>query len=337
MRATLVVLAGIACLVGSAPTRSDGTVGSSEIYVIHLDGSGRRHLTSSPLPDLAPVVSPDGRSIAFIRGIQWQGVGSVDSTDIWTMRLDGHGQAPFASGPHDELDPSWAPDSRTLAFVEVNYESCRPGERYCSETSVAIGGRAGRRRLVANAQAPQFASATKAIVFEDRINPNGKPRAISRISAGGRGYRVLTRWRVSAPAWKPVWSPDGRQVAFQQGAYVWLIRSDGRNKRRLAVGNTPVWSPNGARLALIDSKENLVDLAPSGASPRVVTSHVHDFAWSPNGKQFAVVRRAAGQLDQLYVVRANGRGLRAVTREPAGVLGRPAWARDGSKIFYTAA
>jgi Tol biopolymer transport system component len=211
LRATLVVLAPILVGLGE-PTQQHSAASAdaqaSEIYIIQTDGSGRRDISSSPSPDSGPVVSPDGKSIAFVRGAQWRGPNSVETADIWVMSLDGGRQVALASGPHDELSPSWAPDSRTLAFEDVNYEDCRPDERYCAHTSVALAGPAGRRTLRADSRAPRFSPARQVLVFEDRLTNNLKPRTISSISARGRGFRVLTRCPVSAPARRPVWSHD---------------------------------------------------------------------------------------------------------------------------------
>src|SRR5262245_13880855 len=56
---------------------------------------------------------------------------------------------------------------------------------------------------------------------------------------------------------RPVWSPDGTQVAFQNnhtGKYqIWIMNVDGSNPRQLSRGEAddrhPIWSPDGKSLA----------------------------------------------------------------------------------------
>lgn len=52
----------------------------------------------------------------------------------------------------------------------------------------------------------------------------------------------------------PVWSPDGRKIAFVREGDLYLMNSDGSEQRSLApgldLGNTaPIWSPDGSKLA----------------------------------------------------------------------------------------
>jgi Tol biopolymer transport system component len=83
-----------------------------EISVINADGSGLRRLTRNWNYDGAPVWSPDGRKILFVR---------FRDSDVYVMNADGSGQRnltrstthPFA---RDEA-PAWSPDGRKILFV----------------------------------------------------------------------------------------------------------------------------------------------------------------------------------------------------------------------------
>jgi Tol biopolymer transport system component len=51
----------------------------------------------------------------------------------------------------------------------------------------------------------------------------------------------------------PVWSPDGRWIAWGSWhgttAELWLMRSDGTEARKIADGLWPVWAPDSRRIA----------------------------------------------------------------------------------------
>jgi len=67
-------------------------------------------LTSIPEGATAPAWSPDGGEIVFERGI-W------DSTDLWSITIDGGGLRWLTGGPADDKDASWSPDGSQLAFA----------------------------------------------------------------------------------------------------------------------------------------------------------------------------------------------------------------------------
>ncbi|MGH7522358.1 MAG: hypothetical protein ACREMI_13870 [Gemmatimonadales bacterium] len=95
--------------------------GFSDLFLINRDGTGLRRLTSDKFADLHPSWSPDGHTIAFVtdRG------GDTDfdllrfgnlrialyHLDTGTMELLGNMDA------GKNINPVWAPDGRSLAFV----------------------------------------------------------------------------------------------------------------------------------------------------------------------------------------------------------------------------
>ena len=71
------------------------------------------------------------------------------------------------------------------------------------------------------------------------------------INPDGSGQRRLTRNTVRDSY--PVWSPDGRRIAFESNWQVWVMNADGSGQRRLtrngARNFAPAWSPDGQRIA----------------------------------------------------------------------------------------
>ncbi|HEV8304478.1 MAG TPA: BamA/TamA family outer membrane protein [Gemmatimonadales bacterium] len=95
--------------------------GLSDLFIINRDGTGMRRLTNDKYADLQPAWSPDGKTIAFAtdRGRETDfdelRFGKTQIAlyhlDTGTIELLGH----MEQG--NNINPAWAPDGRSLAFV----------------------------------------------------------------------------------------------------------------------------------------------------------------------------------------------------------------------------
>jgi Tol biopolymer transport system component len=86
--------------------------GTTDIFVMNADGSGRRRLANRWANEGNPVWSPDGEKIAF-------GVQNINgSTDIFVMNSDGTGRTHLASSPRYLQGATWSPDGKKVAFMK---------------------------------------------------------------------------------------------------------------------------------------------------------------------------------------------------------------------------
>ena len=115
-------------------------------------------------------------------------------------------------------------------------------------------------RAVTSFPGPQFDpdGHGRLLVFRDSragVNVNDD---IAVIRTDGTGYRNLTR-SPDANEWGPVWSPDGRRIAYSSDEngmpQLFVMNADGSNARQLSDvwGEYPAWSPDGSRIAFASS------------------------------------------------------------------------------------
>jgi Tol biopolymer transport system component len=210
------------------------------------------------------------------------------------------------------IQPSWSPTGRRLAFVNLN-----DGYLYVQDAH-------GRGRPIAGDpfhenQGPAWSPDGRRIAFSA-----GRHGArLMMIRPDGMGNRALTNGPFDT---NPAWSPDGTRIAFaRQGvaaATSVLILEVAGGAERLLVEDAsgPSWSPDGRFVVfsrrLGDRQRNLFVIGADGAGERRLTTYEgYDMqpAWSPDGAWVAFTRLAPGSTNaDIVAVRPNGTGLRVV-------------------------
>jgi Tol biopolymer transport system component len=292
-----------------------------DVWVVAPDGTGLRRLTKG-YDSRGPVWSPDGKKLAFTRQLPRY-------TGPYVINADGSGGKlvkvrPFGYGP------SWSPDGTRLAFTK----HVRAGKGTQTDIFVADLRRGGTRRLTtspADDHDANWAPKGERIAFiRTREGPLGETRAIYAVDArGGRPEQLSSEFFY--PGWRPssatgvAWAPDGRALVFavptatRPGLYVVRRRLVTR-LTRLENDQEPAWSPDGRTIAFVGLRPSrqpglFVSLIDSDGSDRRILSRNDGYlpTWAPDGTQVAFVgSNPNGTLD-VYVVDADGGGLRRLT------------------------
>jgi Tol biopolymer transport system component len=221
----------------------------------------------------------------------------------------------------------------------------------------------GARRLTRNAAlgGPVWSPDGRKLAFVERPERSGaacRPAGrcheeIYVINADGTGLRRLTRNAVFDG--NPVWSPDGRSIAFtrdrdRQTVSIYVMNADGSGQRMLTpnVRRRPwvelAWSPDWEKIAFVASGGHLgaadiFVINADGSGLRNVTNTVttsFDFAWSPDGRRIAYLEASPGKGGgPLSVVNADGTGKHPLKGTLMVDLGLPSWSPDGRTIAFT--
>jgi Tol biopolymer transport system component len=316
------------------------------LFVRGMAGLDRRQLTSGAAgSDIAPVWSPDGASIAFLR---------VEGEAAECMVIPAAGGAErkvadcAASTQLEEPLPAvaWTPDSRSL-LVALAVENQPP-----AIALVAAEGGVPKPLTKPPDGAP--GDSTPA------VSPDGKTVAFVRNSSaeeadifacdlsGGNLQRLTFDGRAVRGV---AWTPDGSHLVYaghRMGTWrLWRIPATGGNARDLAFARTgsefPAVASAGGRLAYTDSpKVTAIWRAPL-ATPTFGEQEVSLIrspgretapAYSPDGQKIADISDQTGN-DEIWISDAEGRQRKQLTHfDGRADTGNPQWSPDGKSLLF---
>jgi Tol biopolymer transport system component/DNA-binding winged helix-turn-helix (wHTH) protein len=293
--------------------------------------------------DSLPAISPDGKTLAFIRGLPDQ-----NETALFIVSTAGGESEKMASRPSTEgfglaVRPIWTPDGQeiiaavgkkdekgkymTLAAIDPRTRTAREpaAPRFIQITQMALAPDSGG--LLVAGQTEDSPSLNQIVYF------NFPGTAYTRITNDLNDYRELSL------------TADGKSMVTintDLQTNLWLLPGLD-TKRAVQVTNTNydgargvAWMPDGSLIYTSRSAESLDlwTLAPDGAKQQLTSFAGNNFhpAVSPDGKFIAFVSDRSGS-QSIWIANADGSDPVQLT---VGIeQTAPSWSPDGKGFAYT--
>jgi len=255
---------------------------TTNYYLADIDGSNERLIAPTGQSIFCPRISPDGRRIAFASAFEghWE---------VYLLNSDNSGLTNITKQFGLNIACSaWSSDNRQLIYsyeystkndiMSINIDS----SLQTNLTRINQVGLLGYNAFTAYAWAPQ----NDKIVFQSTRDGD---QEIYLINADGSNTERLTQ-NIGIDDYKPVWSPDGRWIAYTSSK---------------GVGS-------GSDIYLIDMQN------PLALRPVNITNDPNndtDAAWSPDSSMLLFVSDRGGNKD-IYLMDRNGSNVRKLIYTP---------------------
>lgn len=174
---------------------------------------------------------------------------------------------------------------------------------------------------------------------------------VYQMDSDGFGMRPLTP--EGQTALSPVWSPDGRRIAYTRlgagrgGVWVQTLATGEQVQvpgTETGLNITPMFSPDGRHIAYAHSDEKGTDIfvanvTERGSAQRLTVGRFADNlspTYSPDGRRIAFISTRSGP-PQLYVMGADGTDQELFAPFDYGSTGSsnaPEWSPDGSQVVF---
>jgi eukaryotic-like serine/threonine-protein kinase len=330
---------------------SDSSDGQSDIWIVPTPGGQPVRVTNDKAPDSNPVWTPDGQSIVYSstrNGLK----------QICQARLDGSQPVQLTVNDSNSTVLDVSPDGTKILYSTNRDE--------CDLWSVKLD----------RGNESQLTSESGIELWPD-IGPDGETVAFqathTTAGAGATLFNclVLTKslksdaaaTQLASDGFAPLWSPDGKQVAFLRfingTVNLWMVHATGGDAKPLTNGDVRIggfaflpynrlqtqdfqWSPDSGRLiycANTSGVSNVWQIGIDGSAPVQLSENtdantlLFNPTWSSDGQRVAWLATSRGQKQASWSIWLFADGQQKQIFQSDSMLGLVGWSPSGEELI----
>ncbi len=272
-------------------------ISENSLWSVPVEGGDARRMVRGDGVVSSPLLSPDGKTIAFLTT-------RSETSQIWTIPTAGGEAKQLSSFPTGIDSFAWSPDGKQIAFISRVWVECN-NDMKCLAKKAKKQEEGGGRII----EKIPFR------LWTDWVD--GTRSHLFVMPSDGKGAAVdLTPFDHDVPpldlgsSHDFVWSPDGKQIAFvmnETDSVAWntdndvfTVSSKGGKPKKISQGDggdaAPLFSPNGKYLAYTSmerpgfeaDKHRLMLYDLEAGKNKLVAPDldrtIYDFVWAPDSK-----------------------------------------------------